>query len=34
VVTHKFALRDAEKVGRTAGGEISGEDPIKVVIVP
>jgi alcohol dehydrogenase len=34
MVTHKFSLRDAEKAVQTAGGEIKGADPIKVVIVP
>ncbi len=34
VVTHKFALRYAEKTVRTAGGKIPGKDAIKVVIVP
>jgi len=34
MVTHRFALPDAEKALRTAGGEIPGEQPIKVVLVP
>jgi threonine dehydrogenase-like Zn-dependent dehydrogenase len=34
MVTHKFALKDAEMAVQTAGGEIEGEDPIKVAIIP
>lgn len=34
LVTHKFKLEDAEKAVLTAGREIPGEDPIKVVIEP
>lgn len=34
LVTHKFKLEDAEKAVLTAGREIPGEDPIKVVITP
>ena len=34
MVTHRFPLEDAEKAVKVAGGEIEGEDPIKVVIVP
>lgn len=34
LVTHKFKLEDAEKAILTAGREIPGEDPIKVVITP
>lgn len=34
MVTHRFPLKEAEKAVRVAGGEIKGEDPIKVVIVP
>jgi alcohol dehydrogenase len=34
MVTHRFPLEKAEKAIRVAGGEIEGEDPIKVVIVP
>jgi alcohol dehydrogenase len=34
MVTHRFSLEDAEKAVKTAAGEIEGEDPIKVVIVP
>lgn len=34
MVTHRFSLEEAEKAVRVAGGEIEGEDPIKVVIVP
>ncbi len=34
MVTHRFPLEEAEKAVKTAGGEIKGEDPIKVVIVP
>jgi len=34
MVTHRFPLEEAEKAVRIAGGEVEGEDPIKVVIVP
>jgi alcohol dehydrogenase len=34
MVTHRFPLEEAEKAVRLAGGEIEGEEPIKVVIVP
>ncbi len=34
MVTHRYPLKEAEKGVRVAGGEIKGEDPIKVVIVP
>ena len=34
LVTHTFKLEDAEKAILTAGREIPGEDPIKVVITP
>ena len=34
IVTHRFPLEEAEKAVRLAGGEIEGEDPIKVVIIP
>jgi threonine dehydrogenase-like Zn-dependent dehydrogenase len=34
LVTHRFALPDAEKALRTAAGEVPGEPPIKVVLVP
>ncbi len=34
MVTHRFSLIEAEKAIRVAGGEIQGEDPIKVVIHP
>jgi alcohol dehydrogenase len=34
MVTHRFPLEDAEKAIKVAAGEIEGEDPIKVVIVP
>jgi alcohol dehydrogenase len=34
MVTHRFPLEKAEKAIRVAGGEIEGEDPIKVVIIP
>jgi alcohol dehydrogenase len=34
MVTHRFPLGEAERAVKVAGGEIRGEDPIKVVIVP
>lgn len=34
LVTHKFPLHQAEEAVKTAGGEIPGVHPIKVVIVP
>lgn len=34
MVTHSFPLESAEKAYRVAGGEVRGEDPIKVVIRP
>jgi alcohol dehydrogenase len=34
MVTHRFPLEEAEKAVQVAGGEMEGEDPIKVVIVP
>jgi alcohol dehydrogenase len=34
MVTHRFSLEEAEKAVKVAGGEIEGEDSIKVVIVP
>jgi alcohol dehydrogenase len=34
MVTHRFPLREAEKAVTMAGGEVKGEEPIKVVIVP
>lgn len=34
MVTHRFPLKEAEKAVRVAGGEMEGEDPIKVVIIP
>lgn len=34
MVTHWFPLEEAERAVRVAGGEIEGEDPIKVVIIP
>jgi len=34
MVTHRFALEDAEKALQTAAGEVPGEQPIKVVLVP
>jgi len=34
MVTHRFPLKEAEKAVRVAGGEIEGEDPVKVVIIP
>ena len=34
MVTHRFSLEEAEQAVKMAGGEIEGEDPIKVVIIP
>jgi alcohol dehydrogenase len=34
MVTHRFPLEEAEKAVKLAGGEIEGDDPIKVVITP
>jgi alcohol dehydrogenase len=34
MVTHRFPLNEAEKAVKLAGGEVKGEDPIKVVIIP
>ena len=34
MITHRFPLPEAEKAVKVAGGEIEGEDPIKVVIIP
>jgi threonine dehydrogenase-like Zn-dependent dehydrogenase len=34
MVTHRFSLEEAEKAVKLAGGEIEGQDPIKIVIVP
>jgi len=34
IVTHRFPLKEAEKTVKQAGGEIDGEYPIKVVIIP
>lgn len=34
MVTHRFPLREAEKAVRTVAGEVEGEDPIKVVLLP
>jgi alcohol dehydrogenase len=34
MITHRFRLEEAEKAVKAAGGEVEGEDPIKVVIVP
>ncbi|MBM4308065.1 MAG: zinc-binding dehydrogenase [Deltaproteobacteria bacterium] len=34
MVTHRFPLEEAEMAVRVAGGEVKGEDPIKVVITP
>ncbi|MGD0915916.1 MAG: alcohol dehydrogenase catalytic domain-containing protein [Thermodesulfobacteriota bacterium] len=34
MVSHRFPLKEAERAVKVAGGEIEGEDPIKVVIVP
>lgn len=34
MVTHRFALEDAEKALQTAAGEIPGEFPIKAVLIP
>ncbi len=34
MITHRFRLEDAERAIQVAAGEIEGEEPIKVVIVP
>ncbi len=34
MVTHRFPLEEAERAVRMVGGEIKGEEAIKVVIVP
>ena len=34
MITHRFALSDAEKAVRMVGGEYEGEVPLKVVINP
>jgi alcohol dehydrogenase len=34
MVTHRFTLEEAEKAVQMAAGEIEGDEPIKVVIVP
>jgi alcohol dehydrogenase len=34
MVTHRFPLEQAERAVKVAAGEIEGEDPIKVVIIP
>jgi len=34
MVTHKFPLGEAEKAVKTVAGEVEGEDPIKVVLLP
>jgi alcohol dehydrogenase len=34
MVTHRFPLEEAEQAVKVAGGEVEGEDPIKVVILP
>ena len=34
MVTHRFPLEEAEMAVRLVGGEIEGEEAIKVVIVP
>ncbi|MEA3442732.1 MAG: zinc-binding dehydrogenase [Chloroflexota bacterium] len=34
MVTHRFRLEEAERAVQVAGGEVKGEHPIKVVIIP
>jgi alcohol dehydrogenase len=34
MVTHRYPLQEAETAVQAAGGELPGEDPIKVVIIP
>jgi len=34
MVTHRFPLEKAEQAVKVAAGEVEGEDPIKVVIIP
>jgi alcohol dehydrogenase len=34
MITHRYSLSEAEKAVQAAGGELRGEDPIKVVIIP
>jgi alcohol dehydrogenase len=34
MVTHRYPLKEAEMAVKVAGGEVEGEDPIKVVIIP
>ena len=34
MITHRFPLEEAEQALKVAGGEVEGEDPIKVVILP
>jgi alcohol dehydrogenase len=34
MVTHRFPLEEAEKAVKTVAGEVEGEDPVKVVLLP
>ena len=34
MVTHRFPLEEAEKAVKTVAGEVEGEDPVKMVLLP